>query len=122
LSTFPSEEESAEALKSISKLGPSEISRINDLAGDARQSSSVGSYEGISPVPIDEALVEAGIAERARHEGSWLTVLSDDGITAARLLTANGPVPQWAQEVIEKVDPPSPSNGFVPDADDGIPF
>jgi hypothetical protein len=117
LKTWPAEDDAPRAVAILRELSPIERGRLQRLGNDEITSREGGTYVGLIPESRDEALEARDLVTKARvrSEDAPIEVarLTNNGVDAARLLTALGDIPTWAEDVIE-VDSPEP--------DDDIPF
>lgn len=122
LSTFPSDEDGRSAADLLRKMQPNDRKRLKQLAEDELQATKIGAYVGIAPGDEDDPLREANLVTSARVDtggGSRVvTRLTDEGVSAARLLTALGEIPAWARGLIDVEEPEGPPWA----GDDDIPF
>lgn len=122
LKTFPSDEDGRSAADLLRNLQPNERKRLRQLAEDEITATEAGAYVGLSKRPEDDSLRERSLVTSARvNTGEGLTVvtrLTDEGVAAARLLTAVGEIPTWARDVIDADEPEAPPWSD----DDDIPF
>jgi hypothetical protein len=121
LKSFPSEEDGRPAADLLRKLDPDGRRRLKRLGEDELHATASGAYVGISPTDEDDALRELNLVTSARVQAGGgrivVTRLTDDGVSAARLLTALGEIPNWAQDLIEVEepdDPPWPGDEDIP--------
>jgi uncharacterized protein YlxW (UPF0749 family) len=123
LKTFPSEEGGRPAADLLRNLEPNVRKRLKQLAADEIDATEAGAYVGLSIGSEDDALRERNLVTSARvNTGEGLAVvtrLTDEGVAAARLLTAVGEIPTWARDVIDADELETPSSS---DGDDDIPF
>jgi hypothetical protein len=122
LKTFPSEEEGKTAVDEVRKLVPADRRRLRDLGQDEVNATDRGWFVGLIPTLEDKSLEDHHLASPARvdtGEGpSVVTRLTDNGVQAARLLTALGDIPSWARDlIVEEEEGAQASSG-----DDDIPF
>jgi hypothetical protein len=123
LKAFPSEDEGRASAILLRELEPNLRIRLKRLAEDELFAAERGSYVGIGPSQEDDALRERNLVTSARVDTGdgrqVVTRLTDDGVSAARLLTALGEIPTWARDVIDADESEAP---FSSDGDDDIPF
>jgi hypothetical protein len=108
--SFPEEEGGTLAVAQLGTLSDDAIARLRELAEDLIDSTMGGTFVGLQPDDENVAreLNEAGFTDLfMRRTGSdevaerWER-LSDTGRQAARILTARGEIPRWAEPVVNR--------------------
>lgn len=98
LSTFPSAEAARTSLAKLQNLPKLSLRRLKRLARDERRSRSPDSMlaPGLPATPADDALIDAGLVSGSEKMalGRPLRTLTDQGREAARLLMADGALPE----------------------------
>jgi hypothetical protein len=121
LKTFPPEEEGRTAAELLRRLEPGERIRLKDLAEDELHAVRAGAFVGLPASEADDALRKLNLVTSARVDAGnrnvVVTRLTDEGVTAARLLTALGDIPEWARDLVDTEPQSSPWSD-----DDDIPF
>lgn len=125
LLSWPDGDEGRAQVRHLSELSNDELLRLLALARDEIDSLQEDIPVGLTYVEDDSALRSRGWVKQARissDDGSIIVArLTDSGRAPARLLTALGDIPPYAEELTSRVDVLSRSQDSDPFGDD-IPF
>jgi hypothetical protein len=107
---FPDETEAAPVLEDLTSASPDARLRLKDLARDKKVTAQNGDYEGLvasaRTADADSYLEGRGLIKLVRlpesspGAGELVYQLTDRGVLAARVLSGEGPVPEWAHALL----------------------